>query len=132
VALGMAMGFRPQGGVFGVLLAVLFLQVFAFSLAWVWTTLGLMMRMPESVMNVSSMAMFPVVFASNLFVPQRTMPGWLQAIVEVNPLSHAVTASRGLMHGTLTAGQLAAAVAACAILIGVFAPVTMFLYGRKR
>jgi ABC-2 type transport system permease protein len=132
IILGLALGFRPGGGLAGVLLSLLFLQLFAFSLAWVWAALGMMMRMPESVMSVSSMALFPLVFASNIFVPPHTLPGWLQAVVDVNPLSHAVTASRGLMHGTLTAGQLGAALTACAVLVGVFGLITMTLYLRKR
>ena len=59
------------------------------------------------------------------------MPGWLQAFVRVNPVSHLVTATRTLMAGTATATQVLWAVAAAGVLIAVFAPLTALLYQRK-
>ena len=131
IVLGVVLGFRPAAGVVGVLLAVLLLLVFAFSLAWVWAAVGLIVRTPNSVMGVSMMVLFPLTFGSNIFVDPSTMPGWLQAFVDVNPISHLVTASRGLMHGTVTAGQIGWVLLACAVLVAVFAPVTMRLYHRR-
>jgi len=61
---------------------------------------------PNSVMGVSMMALFPLTFASNIFVDPRTMSLWLEAIVGSNPITHPATAVRGLMHGTATAGQI--------------------------
>jgi ABC-2 type transport system permease protein len=131
IVLGLILGFRPGGGVMGVVSALVLLLVFAFSLSWIWTMLGLLVKTPESVMMVSSMASFPLTFASNIFVDPTTMPTWLQAFVGINPISHAVTAARGLMHGTATSGQVGTALIACAILIIIFAPLTMYLYGNK-
>ena len=54
-----------------------------------------------------------------------TMPGWLQAIVEVNPITLLVTGVRGLMHGDVTAAQLGWVLLSCVLLIGVFGPLTM-------
>jgi ABC-2 type transport system permease protein len=114
-----------------VLLALALLLVFAFSLSWIWTVLGLVMQTPESVMMVSSVASFPLTFASNIFVDPQTMPSWLQAVVNINPVTHAVTAVRGLMHGTVTSGQIGAVLLACAVLIVLFAPLTMYLFRNK-
>jgi ABC-2 type transport system permease protein len=75
--------------------------------------------------------MFPLVFTSNIFVEPDTMPGWMQAIVSVNPISHAATATRGLLHGTATNGQLTVVVAISAAIIVVFAPLTMWLYAKR-
>jgi ABC-2 type transport system permease protein len=119
IALGLAMGFRPHGGAVGVLLAVALLLVFSFSVAWIWTALALVLRTPSAVSNVSLLLVFPLTFASNVFVQPRTMPSWLRAFVDVNPISHLVTAERGLMHGTATAGQVAWVLLVSATLVAI-------------
>ncbi len=106
IVLGVALGFRPDGGVLGVLAAIVLLLVFSFSLSWVWTTIGMRMQTPETVMQMSMTVLFPLTFASNIFVDPDTMPGWVQAFVKVNPITHLTTASRGLMHGTIEFGQI--------------------------
>ena len=131
IVLGLVLGFRPAGGVVGVLLSLVLILVFAFSLSWIWTTLGLVMQTPESVTGVCSAAIFPLTFASNIFVEPHTMPSWLQAWISINPISHTVTAVRGLMHGTVTSGQIISALLACAVLIAVFAPLSMYLFRNK-
>jgi ABC-2 type transport system permease protein len=131
IAIGFAMGFRPDGGPVGVLAAVALLLLFSFSLAWIWTALALVVRTPSAVSNISLLIVFPLTFASNVFVDPDTMPGWLQAFVDVNPVSHLVTAERGLMDGTATAGQIGWVLLAAAVLVLVFAPLTMHLYRNK-
>jgi ABC-2 type transport system permease protein len=132
IALGLIMGFRPDGGAAGVLLAVALLLLFSFSLAWLWTALALVLRTPSAVSSVSLLIMFPLTFASNIFVQPRTMPGWLHAFVDANPISHLVAAERGLMAGTATAGQIGWVLVASAALVAVFAPLTMHLYRNKQ
>jgi ABC-2 type transport system permease protein len=132
IVLGLILGFRPDSGVAGVLLSVVLLLVFSFSLSWIWTALGLVLRTPNSVMGVSMMVLFPLTFASNIFVDPQTMPSWLQAIVGANPITHLVTAVRGLMHGTVTAGQIGWVLLISGALIVVFAPLTMYLYRNKK
>ncbi|MGH3087584.1 MAG: ABC transporter permease [Rubrobacteraceae bacterium] len=132
VGLGLLIGFRPDGGALGLVLAVLLLLVFAFALSWVWTTLALVLRTPGSVNTVGLLILFPLTFASNTFVDPQTMPGWLRAFVEVNPVSLLVTAERDLMHGTATAGQVGWVLVASAALVAVFAPLTMYLYRNKK
>jgi ABC-2 type transport system permease protein len=131
IALGLALGYRPDGGVVGVAAAVALLLVFAFGLSWVWTTLGLVLRAPSAVNNLSLLVLFPLTLASNIFADPQTMPGWLQAFVDVNPVSHLVTAERGLMAGTATAAQVGWVLAASAVLTAIFAPLTVRLYRNK-
>jgi ABC-2 type transport system permease protein len=131
VGLGLILGFRPGGGVVGIVLAVLLLLLFSFSFSWIWTLLGLVMPTPESVMGVSSMIMFPLTFASNIFVSPETMPQWLEVAVNLNPITQLVTAVRGLMHGQATLEILMPVLLACAVLIAVFAPLTMLVYRNK-
>jgi ABC-2 type transport system permease protein len=132
IGLGLALGFRPQGGAIGVLLAVALLLVFSFSLSWVWTALGLRLPTPESVLQISMTILFPLTFASNVFVDPSTMPGWVQTVVRVNPITHLSTAARGLMHGTATATEISWVLLWSAGLVAVFAPLTMRLYNAER
>src|SRR5690606_121753 len=110
---------------------VLLTLVFAFSLSWIWTMLGMLMKTPESVMGVSAMASFPLTFGSNIFVNPETMPEWLQFVVNINPVTHAVSAVRGLMHGTAGMDQVLGVLVISAILIVIFGSATMYLYGNR-
>ena len=130
VALGLIMGFEAGGGVAGVLAAMLLVDVVAFSLAWVFTTVGLIMRTPNAVMNAGFMGLFPLIFLSNIFVEPSTLPSWLEAFVNANPISHLVTAIRDLMGGTAAAGDVALVLGEAALLTAVFAPLTARLYRR--
>jgi ABC-2 type transport system permease protein len=64
-------------------------------------------------------------------VEPATMPGWLRAFVEVNPVSAMATAIRGLMSGTATVGEVCLALVAPVLLTAVLAPVTLWLYRRQ-
>ncbi|WP_396652962.1 ABC transporter permease [Metabacillus arenae] len=132
IVLGMALGFRPEGGTLGVLLAVVLLLVFCFSLSWIWTTLGLLMRSEKSVMGFTMMVLFPLTFASNVFVDPETMPSWLQAFVEVNPITILVTAVRSSMQGTVTFEQISLVLIVSVVLTVIFAPLTMYFYRNKK
>ena len=131
VLLGLVMGYSPGGGIAGVLAAMLLVIVFAFALSWVFTTLGLVLRTPSAVMNTGFMALFPLLFLSNIFVDPDTLPSGLEAFVDVNPMSHLVTAMRGLMDGNSAAGDIGLVLAEAAVLIAIFIPLTVRLYRGK-
>lgn len=131
IGLGVLLGFRPAAGLIGVVSALALILVFAFALSWVWTSLALVARTPSTVMNAGMLILFPITFASNAFVDPGTMPDWLQTFVELNPVSHLVTAVRGLMQGEEASADLVWVLAASGVLTAVFAPLTMWLYGRK-
>ncbi|WP_189269987.1 ABC transporter permease, partial [Actinomadura citrea] len=121
----------PDGGPAGVVLALLFLQVFAFSLAWIWALVGVAVRQAASAQMLIITLDSVLLFGSNIIAPRETMPSWLQTVIGVNPITHAATAVRGLMQGTETAGQMGRAFLACAILVAVFAPLTAYAYSRR-
>ena len=131
VAVGLVLGFRPDAGVDGMLAAMLLVIVFCFGLAWVFTTAGLLMRAPNAVMNGGFMALFPLTFLSNVFVEPDTLPSGLETFVEANPVSHLVSAARGLMDGTAVAGEIGVVLATAAGLTAIFAPLTVRLYRSK-
>ncbi|WP_291856681.1 ABC transporter permease [Marinilabilia sp.] len=132
ISLGMILGFRPEGGAPGVLMAVLLLLVFSFSLSWIWTAIGFIARSQESLFFLSFVVLFPLTFASNIFVDPQTMPSWLEAFVEVNPVTFLVMAMRGLMHGAPEVEGIGITLAISAGLVAVFGPLTMYLFRRKK
>jgi len=130
VVLGLALGFRPDGGIGGVLAAMALVIVFAFGLSWVFTTLGLLLRSPNAVMNAGFMGIFPLTFLSNVFVKPETLPEGLKAFVDVNPVSHVVTAVRDLAnHGQITA-EVGWAIVACVAVVAIFAPLSVRAYRK--
>jgi ABC-2 type transport system permease protein len=131
VLLGVALGYRPSAGVPGVVAALALVIVFSFGLSWVFTTLGLLMRTPNAVMNAGFMSVFPLTFLSNVFVPPETLPGALEAFVNVNPVSILATTSRGLMDGTSSLDDIGIVLATAAALTAVFAPLTTRLYRTR-
>ncbi|WP_371670242.1 ABC transporter permease [Streptomyces sp. NBC_00289] len=131
LTVGIVLGYRPDGGVLGVLAGIALLIVFSFAFSWIWTMFGLLLRTEKSVMGVSMMVIFPLTFLSNVFVDPKTMPGWLQAFVNNSPITHLSSAVRGLMAGDWPVDELAWSLGWTALFVLVFGPVTMRLYNRK-
>lgn len=133
VALGMGMllGFRPEGGMTGVVMAILFIVLFAFSVSWIFSMIGILAKRPETVSGSSMVFIFPLLFGSNILVDPSTMPKWIGVIVNANPVSIAVSTVRGLMYGTASTAVIAAGIGVCLLLIAVFAPLTLYLYLTK-
>ena len=130
IGLGLLMGFDPRGGAAGLLVGVGLLLLFASGLGWVWTAIALIARSPRAIMSVGMTILFPLTFASNVFVAPRTLPGWLQAFVTMNPVSHLVTVERALVAGSASQGQIVWVLGATAALTVTFAPLTTYLYRR--
>jgi ABC-2 type transport system permease protein len=131
LTVALILGFRPDGGVVGVISGVLLVMLFSFSLSWIWTMLSMFMRTQESLMYGSFLILFPITFISNIFVRPETMPGWLQSFVDVNPMSIVTTATRGLMEGNPNGGDIVLVIIISVALTAVFAPLTMYFYNRK-
>ncbi|GAA2248382.1 transport permease protein [Streptomyces ruber] len=131
VLLGLLLGFRPDGGALGVVLAMLVLIVFGFSVSWIFAALGVVASEPERVSGTSMIVLYPLLFMSNIFVMPETMPGWMQGVVDANPMSHAATASRALMHGSADFWDVGLVLCVCVGLVAVFGPLTMRLYRTK-
>jgi ABC-2 type transport system permease protein len=112
--LGMVMGYRPNGGALGVVAAVALAVGFGLALSLVWAVVALILREPAVVAQPS------------------TMPGWLQAFVHVNPLTHVATAARHLMNGGGGAGGAVVwSLTAMAVLALVCVPITFRLYSKQ-
>jgi len=130
ILLGVALGYRPGAGAVGAVAALGLVVVFAFGLSWVFTTMGLLLRSPNAVMNAGFMGIFPLTFLSNVFVAPDTLPAPLEAFVNVNPVSILADAARGLMEGTAAGSDIAVVLAVALGLTAVFAPLTTRLYRK--
>jgi ABC-2 type transport system permease protein len=127
---GVIIGYRPGGGVLGVLGAILLAIFTGWALAWIFTFIGTIAKSARAVQGMSMMILFPLTFLSNAFVPVTSLPGWLQAFVKVNPISHMVSATRELANQGTIGGEVGWTLLACLALVAVFAPLSVRSYRR--
>jgi ABC-2 type transport system permease protein len=127
---GVIIGYRPGGGVLGVLGAILLAMFTGWALAWIFTWIGIIAKSARAVQGMSMMILFPLTFLSNAFVPVTTLPGWLQAFVKVNPISHVVSATRELANQGTIGAEVGWTVLACLAVIAIFAPLSVRSYRR--
>jgi oleandomycin transport system permease protein len=131
VGFGYILGFRITTNPL-LLLAALGISIcFALAFAWVSLFVGMTVRTSGAVQGVMFLLIFPLSFGSNAFAPTSTMPGWLQAFVNVNPMSHLVSAVRGLLLGGPVATQVGWTFAWIVGLLVVFFPLALRGYIRR-
>ncbi len=130
-AMGYLMGYRPDGGLGAVALAGLLVIVCSWAVSWIFAFFGVVARTASSVQGISMIVLFPLTFLSNAFVQPDTMPGWLQGFVNVNPVSHLVTAVRELANTGTLGSDAAISLVGATVIVAVFAPLTVRAYMRK-
>ncbi len=128
---GMLFGFRFRGGLLGALGGLGLVTLFGVAMCWPMALLGTMAKAPESVNTIGFLIILPLTFASSVFAPPQSMPGWLQAWVKVNPITKVVDATRGLMLGGPVARPVLQALAWIAVITAVFAPLAIRRYRRR-
>lgn len=131
MGVGMLMGFRVQTDLPHALAAIGLALAFALCFCWISVFIGMIARTSGSVQGIGFMLVLPLSFGSNTFVPTESMPGWLQAFVQVNPISHLVTAVRSLMLGTPMGNSLLWTVVSMAVLLVIFVPLALRAYRRR-
>ncbi len=131
VVMGVIIGYRPGGGVLGVVGAIVLAVFTGWALAWIFTFIGTIAKSARAVQGMSFLFLFPLTFLSNAFVPVTTLPGWLQAFVKVNPVSHLVSAARDLANNAVISGQAGWTLLAGLVVIAVFAPLSVWSYRRR-
>lgn len=128
---GFLMGYHPAGGFGFVVLAGLLVIVSSWAISWIFAFFGVIARTASSVQGISFMVLFPLTFLSNAYVPVDTLPGWLQTFVNINPVSHLVTAVRELANNSTFGGDAWIALLGAAVIVAIFAPLTVRAYMRK-
>ncbi len=131
ISMGYIMGYRPQGGLSHVAMAGLLVIVCAWAISWIFAFFGVIARTASSVQGISMLILFPITFLSNAFVPAETMPHWLQGFVNVNPVSHLVTAVRDLANTGTVNSNLVTSLVGVAVIVAIFAPLTVRAYMRR-
>lgn len=131
IVVGLAIGYRPQGGVAGVVVAGLVIVVCSFAVSWIWALVGVTGKSAAGVQGISMMVMFPLTFMSGAFAMVSTMPGWMQAINHANPVYYMVNAARALMNGNVYGSDLAWSLLGSVIVIAIFAPLSIKAYMRR-
>ena len=127
---GVIIGYRPAGGVLGVLGAIVLAIFTGWSLAWIFTWIGTIAKSARAVQGMSMLLLFPLTFLSNAFVPVTTLPGWLAGFVKVNPISHLVSGTRDLANRGVVSAEVGWTLLACVVVIAVFAPLSVRSYRR--
>jgi ABC-2 type transport system permease protein len=128
---GFLMGYRPGGGILGVVAAGLLVIVSSWAISWIFAFFGVIARTAGSVQGISFLVLFPLTFLSNAYVPLNTLPDWLRWFATVNPVSHLVTAVRELANHGAFGGDAWLALLGAAVIVAVFAPLTVRAYMRK-
>jgi oleandomycin transport system permease protein len=130
-AFGSVLGFRISTDPLSALGAFALTIVFAICLSWGYVLIGIVLREPSAVQGVAVVSLFPLAFATNMVARTDTMPGWLQAWVKVNPVTHVMDANRGLMtEGPVARPVLITLLWSAGFLI-VFAPLAVQAYRRR-
>lgn len=129
--MGYIMGYRPVGGLGNVVIAGILVIVCSWAISWIFAFFGVIARTASSVQGISMLVLFPLTFLSNAFVPVNTMPDWLQWFVKMNPLSHLITAVRELVNKESIGWDFAVSLIGAAVIVAVFAPITVRAYMRR-
>jgi ABC transporter DrrB family efflux protein len=129
IAVGYLVGFRFTGGAAGAVACVAVVAAFGFALSWIFAFVALTVRGAEAAQTAGFVVIFPLVFASSVFVPVATFPHWLQAFAKINPVTVTANAARSFaLFGT--PASLGAAAAWIGGLLAVFIPLSVWRYRR--
>ncbi len=131
VAAGLAFGFRLHTTAAGAAGALGLILAWGFALSWLMAFLGVTLRSAETVQTAGFLLVMPLGFASSIFAPASTMPGWLQAFVRVNPVTVVTDAARGLMIGGPVAGPLLESAAWLTAITAVSWALTVYRYRAR-
>jgi oleandomycin transport system permease protein len=131
MSFGLAIGFRATNGVLPTLAALLLSMGFALCFGWISVYIGMIVRTPGAVQGIMFLVVIPLSFGSNTFVNTSTLPGWLQAFVKANPISHLVSTVRALMLGGPVQTDLLWTLGWMAGLLAIFFPLALRGYRRR-
>jgi ABC transporter DrrB family efflux protein len=130
IIVGYIVGFRFQAGVAQALGCIALVSAFGLALSWIFAFVALTVRGAEAAQSAGFVVLFPLVFASSVFVPVSSMPSWLQTFAEASPVTLTANAARSLALVPGTPSSLGGATAWIAGLLAVFIPLSVWRYRR--
>ncbi|MFT8394974.1 ABC transporter permease [Propionibacterium sp.] len=128
---GWIIGFHPAGGLGSVVLAGLLVVICSWAISWIFAFFGVIARTASSVQGIAMVVLFPLTFLSNAYVPLETLPSGLRWFATVNPISHLVSAVRELVNHSIIGTDVVWSLAGAAVIVAMFAPITVRAYMRK-
>ncbi len=130
MVVGFLVGWRIHTTLWALIPAVLVVLLFGYAMSWIFATVGLAVKDPETAQAAAFPVLAPLVFASAAFVLVDNMPGWLQPWARNQPVSITAEAFRALTIGGPTADLVIKAVLWAAVIIAIFAPIAVRLYRK--
>jgi ABC transporter DrrB family efflux protein len=130
IIVGYIIGFRFEAGVAQAVVCIALVSAFGLALSWIFAFIALTVRSAEAAQTAGFVVLFPIVFASSVFVPVSTLPDWLQTIAKVSPVTLTANAARSLALVPGTPSSLGGAIAWIAGLLAVFIPLSVWRYRR--
>jgi ABC transporter DrrB family efflux protein len=130
IAVGYIIGFRFHGGIAQAIACVALVSAFGLALSWIFAFVALSVRSPEAAQSAGFVVLFPLVFASSVFVPVSSMPDWLRAFAKISPVTLSANASRSLSLNHGTPSSLGGALAWIAGLLVVFTVLSVWRYRK--
>ena len=131
VVVGTLVGFRFHNGFLPAIGAIGVALLLGYALSWMFALVGQLVSDPETAQLAGFLPIFPLVFASSVFTPIASMPGWLQAFAKVQPITRAADTVRALTQGGPVATDLMWTIGWCALIVAVFAPLSVRRYSRS-
>lgn len=132
---GSFIGFRLEGSISDAIAAFALLLLFGFAFSWVSAAIGMAVKSVETAQVAGFIWVFPLVFASSIFVPVETMPSWLRAFAEHSPITSTVDAVRALALGNIPATDTARyaleSLGWILLILAIFMPLAIWLYRRS-
>ncbi|MFE3327406.1 ABC transporter permease [Streptomyces sp. NPDC059176] len=130
LTVGFMLGLSVQN-VAGMFAAIGLSLAFGSAIMWIFLTMGVMMKNAQAIQGMGMLVLLPLQFGSSIFAPTSSMPGWLQAFTEYNPLSTLADAARGLMNGGPVAHSVSITLLWSVAITAVMAPVSIRVFRTK-
>ena len=131
-AIGALLGFRVHTSVAAALGAAGLTVLFGFCVSWVTVFIGVLVKDANTVLAFSFITFLPLQLGTSLAAPTSTLPGWLRAWADINPVTHVMDACRALLNGTPIGDTITNTLIWCAILFVVFCPLAVRAYSRQQ
>lgn len=131
LVIGFLVGFRPNASLAEWLLVIGLALLFSLAISWLSAILGLLVKSLEAAQWIGFVLIFPLTFVSSAFVPTHTMPSWLRAFAENQPLTHVIDTMRHLLVGTPLDNSGWLAVAWLIVIIAVCMPLAVWMFRRR-
>jgi ABC-2 type transport system permease protein/oleandomycin transport system permease protein len=130
LVVGTLVGFRFHNGFLPAVLALVLTLAFGFAFSWMFAIVGMLVREPETAQVAGLLPTFPLVFASSAFTPTSSMPGWLRAFANHQPVSVTVNAIRNLTQGGPVASSTWQSIVWIVAILVVFVPLAVRIYRK--